>query len=353
MNLLQRVSRSATFSWTQPIDANISLDAAGLVALADLTTTAERTALTGTSALLDCFVLCPGLHRQQAAPELNGGEYPACAAMTTGYVFRVENQATVSFLQKVGVTGQLTTLSVDRIPTDSRLWRKISTLFYAAPNATFLESIAYFTAVCMTFAALILLALSPGLWGLSVFLILIFARFCNVVVIRRRTQIGWKGASEPGVKGDLLVLLSQDRWVRIQGAVDDLKAVTSGQWLRDMTFAEASGTAIATVLVYLDAALASNVSQSGKIVLLILLIASAGLLAIANERREVLQMQGNIIKIDRPRQTYERRLDMVKELIKETGRDDWATRMGMIVPERREESAAKEKEVQAQAELVM
>lgn len=48
---------------------------------------------------------------------------------------------------------------------------------------------------------------------------------------------------------------------------------------------------------------------------------------------------------------------MVKELIKETGRDDWATRMGMIVPERYDESAAKEKEPQPQPqpqpELVM
>lgn len=80
----------------------MSLDAAGIVALADIKTIALRTALTGTSAYLDTFVLCPGIHRQQSAPELNGGEYPACGAMTSGYVFRVENPATVLYLQKVG-----------------------------------------------------------------------------------------------------------------------------------------------------------------------------------------------------------------------------------------------------------
>jgi len=87
---------SALTDWLSGGYPKVSLDAAGLVALADLSTVARRTALTGTSSLLDAFVLCPGLHRQQEAPELNGGEYPACAAMTTGYVFRVENPATVS-----------------------------------------------------------------------------------------------------------------------------------------------------------------------------------------------------------------------------------------------------------------
>src|SRR3954463_11983732 len=72
-----------------------SLDAAGLVALADITTAQERTALTGTSSLLDLLVLVPGIHLQQNATELNRGEYPACAALTTGYVFRIENPATV------------------------------------------------------------------------------------------------------------------------------------------------------------------------------------------------------------------------------------------------------------------
>lgn len=92
--------------------AGLSLDAAGLVALADLTTVARRTALTGSSSFFDPLVLCPGLHKQEDASSLNQGEYPACAALTSGYVFRVENAATVLYLQQIGKTGHLTTLSV-------------------------------------------------------------------------------------------------------------------------------------------------------------------------------------------------------------------------------------------------
>lgn len=274
MNLFQRVSRPAAFSWIKPIDANISLGAADLVALADLTRIAETDSADRHISAMGLLRALPRAPPPTRGPGAQWRRVSCLCSDDLGLCLPSRKSSTVSFLQKVGVTGQLTTLAVDRIPTESRLWRKVSRLFYAAPNATFLESVAYFTAVCMIFAALLLLALSPGLWGLSVFLILIFARFCNVMVIRRRPQIGWKGASEPGVKGDLLVLLGQDRWVRIQGAVDDLKAVTSGQWLRDMTLAEASVIAIATVLVYLNAALESNVSQSGKILLLILLITS-------------------------------------------------------------------------------
>ncbi|KAK2022116.1 hypothetical protein LX32DRAFT_657950, partial [Colletotrichum zoysiae] len=53
----------------------LSLSAAGLVALADLQTIANRTALTGTSSWFDALVLAPGLHYQQAADGVvgNGG----------------------------------------------------------------------------------------------------------------------------------------------------------------------------------------------------------------------------------------------------------------------------------------
>ena len=103
MNLLQRVSRPAAFSWIKPIDANISLDAAGLVALADLTTVAETDSADKHISVIGLLRALPRAPPPTRGPELNGGEYPACAAMTSGYVFRVENQATVSFLQKVGV----------------------------------------------------------------------------------------------------------------------------------------------------------------------------------------------------------------------------------------------------------
>ncbi|KAL9096088.1 MAG: hypothetical protein Q9165_001610 [Trypethelium subeluteriae] len=325
----QRYS-SVLQSWTAKGTPKISLDAAGLVALADLQVIAQRTAYTGTSALLDTFVLCPGLHRQQTAPDLNGGEYPAVAAMTSGYVFRVENPATVLYLQKVGQTGHLTTLYVKR--QEPPHWTSyVLARFFTHQNAVPLQTASYLMIPCLTIIVFTLLIVSEDWWGVFVVSALMFARLCNVIVLRRRTDVGWKGAREPGVNGDLLVLLSQDRWVRIRGAVDDLKAVTSGQWLRDMTFVERSVTACSTVLVYLDAALASNMAQAGKVMLIVLLILSAGLLAVSNEKTDHLQMHGCVIKEDgESPKKYGRRLDMAHELVEEMKRDDWAVRLGLI-----------------------
>lgn len=319
---------------------NFSLDAAGVVALADLTTIATRTALSGTSVLMDMFVLCPGLHRQQEATALNGGEYPAAAAMTTGYIFRIENPATVNYLQKVGKTGSLTTLTVSGVSDgkDSkfRQWTSsiIPRLIGHKDTITFPAIIPYFFAAWLTIIFIGLLIWWEDWWGVSVLSILIFARLLNVIVVRHRSRPEWKGAREPGVEGDLLILLSQDRWIRMVGMVDDLKAVTSGQWMREMSFTEGSISALATVLVYLDAALASNVTQRGKICLMALLISSAGLLAVTNFQTEILQMHGRSIRMTGKRKEYQRRLYLAEELIHESGRRDWAVRLGMVQPEK-------------------
>lgn len=84
--------RQASQSCVNTPFPNVSLEAAGLLALADLRTIATRTALTGNATLLDALVLCPGIHRQQEATSLNGGEYPATAALTTGYVLGLRTQ---------------------------------------------------------------------------------------------------------------------------------------------------------------------------------------------------------------------------------------------------------------------
>ena len=75
------------------------------------------------------------------------------------------------------------------------------------------------------------------------------------VVIKRQSK---KGIPEPDVHGDLLVLLSQDCWVHIRGLVDDLKAVTSGQWLRDETTLEGYCVSCAMLLLFVSAVIASN-----------------------------------------------------------------------------------------------
>ncbi|RFN45019.1 hypothetical protein FIE12Z_10747 [Fusarium flagelliforme] len=169
-------------------------------------------------------------------------------------------------------------------------------------------------------------------WGLGVVIMLMIARLGNIIIIRRRAAPGWFGASEPGVDSDLLVLLSQDRWVRIQGAVDHLKAVTSGQWLRDPTIGRAGSQALLpTLIVYLAAALVSNATQLGKILILVLLGGSVALLAIANSLTDKLLMHGYVIqRANGEPKKYRRRVELADELVKEIGRDDWAIRMGMI-----------------------
>ena len=204
-------SRSWPWSGKPP---KINIDAAGLVALADLSTIARRTALTGNACLTDIFVLCPGIHRQHLAPELHSGEYPAVAALTSGYIFRVENPATVLYLQSVGRTGELTNAVIEPLPLRftspwiNTIW---DTIFPPTQCFTWISTISYLLALALTVSTLTLLCFSRSKWGLAVFLILVFARFCNTVVIRRRVTPGWSGAAEPGVHGDLLVLLSQDR----------------------------------------------------------------------------------------------------------------------------------------------
>ncbi|PKS08435.1 hypothetical protein jhhlp_005146 [Lomentospora prolificans] len=311
---------------------SISLDAAGLVALADLTTIQQRTTLTGTAVLFDVLILCPGIHLQQESVSLNGGEYPACAALTTGYVFRVENPATVYYLQQVSLTGHLTNVEVSRVvPEEGLPFWDLST-FYSHNNATLLSTLAYTTSMLWTLTVILLTAMTHDWWALSVLFMLMFARLCNVIVLRRRASgKKWSGAPEPDVQGDLLVLLSQDRWVRIKGSVDDLKKCTSGQWLRDETNVESWFIALATLSVYLAAALVSNAESFSQILLLCLFAGSAGLLAIANFATRDLQMHGTKLRVVGNPREYSRRKDLADELIKETNRDDWAVRMAMIV----------------------
>ncbi|KAE8375417.1 hypothetical protein BDV26DRAFT_299678 [Aspergillus bertholletiae] len=309
----------------------MSLDLVGIIFLADLSIIAQRTALTGGCSFLDTLIFCPGLHCQQDAPDVHGGEYPAVAAMTTGYVFRVENPATINFLQRVGRPGQLTTLSVTNLRnTQHGLFSRY--LSSIDSSLSFRVIAAYLLAVGSTVAVSSFLVFTEDWWGLLVIAVLMLTRFINVFLIQSRSRAGWSGASELGVVGDLLVLLSQDRWVRITGYVDDLKAVTSGQWLREMTCIESAVSGFTTLMMYLNVALARNAKFSGQVLLLLLLIGTSGLLGLVNMVTKRFQMHGNLIAVNGPRRKYRRRLDLAEDLIKETGRDDWAVRLGMINP---------------------
>ncbi|KAG8418912.1 hypothetical protein J3459_011892 [Metarhizium acridum] len=168
-------------------------------------------------------------------------------------------------------------------------------------------------------------------WGVLVTGILVLGRLLNFGILRRRARQGWKGAEEPGVEGELIVLLSQDHWVRIRGAVDDLKAITSGQWLRDMASFDKMVVGVSTMLVYLDAALASNLKMLGKVLLIVLLVAIAGLLEISNAATNNMFMHGRVLGVVGQPQLYDRRLSLAKQLIDEYGgKSSWAIETGMV-----------------------
>ena len=233
---------------------------------------------------------------------------------------RVENQATVSFLQGIGKTAHLTTLEVS--PSNES----------TSPPSDALSSVLYLSGPALTTAVISMLLAIQDWWALAALFTLMFARLLNVIVIKRRSHMGWKGQPEPGVKGDLLVLLSQDRWIRMRGFVDDLKAVTSGSWLGDMSKADNFAVDFATVLVYLTPALSSNATTPGNLLLAGLLLVSATLLGTCNMATTQLRMFGRVVKVVGQPKAYKRRLFLAEELIEETGRDDWAIAMGMIVP---------------------
>jgi hypothetical protein len=404
---------------------NISLDSAGLVALADLKCVTQRTVLMGSS-YLDVFVLAPGIHMQQNASEENGNELPECGAMTNGYVFRVENPAMVAWLQSNGLPGHLTTVKVSesgkmiegdddiekalvrrntaqnigsgvipngkadgkadgkaspainapdgaRTQTPTKIdldeaEETVSTQPYTSPSTlrrlppksrahsesnpahgTTVQAeehnvswsmkykqqgrratLLYFICCALTVVTIVLLGVIRDWWAVGVVGVLMAARLINTIIVQQRAEAGWKGAPEVGVRGDLLVLLSQDRWFRIQGYVDDIKAVTAGQWLRDMNRVESSFASFATLLVFVTAALAGNSSTMGSFLMAALLLISAGLLGLANNCTPGLSMYGRFVQTVGEPKKYIRRLDMVNDLIKETGRNDWAVAMRLI-----------------------
>ncbi|EMC94824.1 hypothetical protein BAUCODRAFT_563207 [Baudoinia panamericana UAMH 10762] len=303
--------------WLHPRFLPASLDLVGLIFLADLDIAARNIAINGQASLLDALILCPSLHRVQNAPFLSKGEYPACAAMTSGYVFRVENEATVLYLQRVSKTGHLTTLrvtddSVSASPTKSR------------------TALAYTIAATMSILTLIDMLRTGGSWLVLVLSLLYLSNLANVLIMQRRST-EWHGQSEPGVEGDLLVLLSQDRWIRIRGMVDDLKAVTSGQWIRNLSPMESYIVQTGTILLYVAAILAKNIDERGKWFILMQMVTTTILLTVANERTTVLRMNGRTVKVDGVPKQYIRRLDLAHEMIAEhDGRKDWAVRLGMV-----------------------
>ncbi|EKM56402.1 uncharacterized protein PHACADRAFT_253494, partial [Phanerochaete carnosa HHB-10118-sp] len=244
-----------------------------------------------------------------------------------GWVFRIENPATVSFLQSVGKPGHLTTVHVSTEIKMASPFGFFGELF----RSEFWASVLFLIGVAATITVIVLLGVIRDWWALGVLGMLMGARVLNVCVIRlRQDKDGFKGKKEGDTQGDLLIVLSQDRWVRMRGGVDDIKEVTAGQWLREPETVESFAVSFATLLVYGSAALAGNTTTVGSLLLALLLLFCAGVLGLANAATRTLHMFDRVVAVSEGPKKYGCRLDMVKDMIQVTDREEWALNMGLI-----------------------
>lgn len=107
--------------WNQKPFPSVALSAGGLLALADLQTIAQRTAITGGASWMDSLLLAPGLHYQQAADELfrRGGAAAIVDVVDewggAAVALKLNNAATANYIQNVAKPGETVTLNVGRV----------------------------------------------------------------------------------------------------------------------------------------------------------------------------------------------------------------------------------------------
>lgn len=320
--------------FTRTSISGISLDAAGLIALADIRAIVDRTILTGGASYLDTLFLAPGIHCQRHADEFNADESPVTASLVNNFVFRVENQAVVSFLQSVSEPGRLTLVKVSEEKSRNH-WLLMELLYDSK-----LTALLYLTGVALTVIAVVLFAVIHDWWALGVTGMLILARAINAVVIRRRVsspnrkgQRGWKGTMEEhSYDQDLLVLLNHDRWIRMQGKVNDIRTVTAGEWLRDENAVESIAASFATLLVYSSATLAGNASTVGSLLIACHLLISVGILAVCNSATDRSRILGRELTVEwrSAPEEHMRRKDMAISLLKEVETREWAVKLDLL-----------------------
>ncbi|GJC97444.1 hypothetical protein ColKHC_06270 [Colletotrichum higginsianum] len=351
----------------------LSLSAAGLVALADLHTVANRTALKGTSSWLDALVLAPGLHYQQAADGVagdsgggGGGGGVAAATFGTGGTggngsaagifgtqalpggrrrdVRVTNPGLLLFLSRLGVREEETekkkrgrrrrgskqaeggeaeeafgiravcgagcgagagekkkkiiTLDVGTLG-DRR--RRRGRVFAHDAGWEFERGshLLYLASPALTLAALTIVVLLGDWWALASILALITSRLLNIYIIKQRTSPppaypppSSSSSSDddennpvllPSPKlAEYIIPLAPTLKIRLRGPELALAALTTDAPMRPKTTAQNYLEAAAKLAVYTVAVLGGNVSQAGNLVLLVLLLGSAGLLGLSN-----------------------------------------------------------------------
>lgn len=346
-------------SWSATPIPYLSLSAGGLLALADLDTVAQRTAITGGSSWLDALVLAPGLHYQQAADALDHDNGPSLAAElgltaavetqpdgTEARRYAINNVATVNYLKRlwgngdqddgstvvinVGIAAAAAGDEIDSGDEVERMLRRAMTILRRqrqrrrrAPhdlgNAVFeldwLSHVFYLLSPLLTVTAATCMILLSDWWGLAFIVALMVSRLLNIFTIRKRCRLPpvvppspltlpinalGGGAAPPSNRPtEYTITLGQHRTVVLRGRSDDLQAITTQIWLRGKTNADGYLEATAKLIVYMVAALSGNLTQAGALVLMVLLLLSAGLLGLSNAHIRGLQMHGRVARPER------------------------------------------------------
>ncbi|RDA95402.1 hypothetical protein CP533_3427 [Ophiocordyceps camponoti-saundersi (nom. inval.)] len=324
-------------SWTATPIANLSLSAGGLLALADLNTIANRTVVAGGSSWLDALVLAPGLHYQQAADALDTTASSSAAVVAVevedGYERRrhlVSNAALVSFLRRLWLDAAASghrplTLDVSRARGgENGLRRRFacrprpsssassssSSSSSSSPvpglpvDADRLSHILYLLSPLLTSAASTLMILLGDWWGLAFIIGLMISRTLNIWTIKQRSRpiltppitkpLPPSHSHVPDRPTEYAIDLGDGRSALLLGLSSDLQALTTQTRLRPKTDLDGYLEATAKLLVYMVAALSGNLSQAGAMVLMALLLISAGLLGLSNARASGLRINGSI-----------------------------------------------------------
>ncbi|PSS03211.1 hypothetical protein BD289DRAFT_421555 [Coniella lustricola] len=321
--------------WTTTPIPNFSLSASGLLVLADLSTTAQRTVLCGGSSWLDSLLLVPGLHYQQAADELSRAEGAAQLTAVemqldgTPTTHRIINRAVISYVLRTAKEGKAVVLDVGELPVRSPSWTTRSSrrralgqgqrgIVYggkdkAEQRLSWAAQSLYLASPVLTCIAIAFVVLLQDYWALGLILALMLSRILNIAVIKARSQPRPTDLPAPFDRNDeagsmrhqqppppprmtqYTIILAPKTTVILRGLNTDLRALTTTVWLRPKTHLEGYLEAVAKMLVYLVASVSGNATQAGNLVLLVLLLTSAGLLALSNARVTGLRSGGRLV----------------------------------------------------------
>ncbi|KAI1160944.1 hypothetical protein F5B18DRAFT_630385 [Nemania serpens] len=313
---METLSRRASGfpNWTQTPIPGVDISAAGLLALADLSTVAERTRISGAS-WLDSLLLAPGLHYQQAADAvLNELPSPYNAVESIGgktSTYNVANTATLQYLERVGRTGERIVVDVGMVPQRSyfpygeqrkRRSRGQRGIIWRDQEAGigWFSQVLYLASPLLTVVSFVFMVLLREWWGVAALLGLMFSRILNIWIIKQRANWHKPPRPNPDAPADsnplteYVVDLGRGRVVCLRGLSTDLQAITATRWLRDQTHIEGYLEAAAKLTVYLVAAFSGNLTQIGSIIFLGLLLITAGLLGLSNAHAKAFTMNGRL-----------------------------------------------------------